>query len=139
LVSLRTARRFFQIVQQVGGGDGDLGAGLGQHAAQAFDVGVMAAQVDGQRQRHGDEAGVLAAVEENQEIGAGFGNQGDARTTRDAGTRKALRQGDGAVTHFPVGERYLQLAARGEEIAPGFPFSGIVQPLDQGLEFCNAK
>ena len=79
-------------------------------AAQLIEIGLLAADPDGDRDRHGQQAGILGAEEDVEEAGPGVGRDQDPLAHGKARADQAAGGDMGALADLAPGE--------GREISP---------------------
>ena len=99
----------------------------------------MPADVQAERQRHGNEAGVLAGVEEYEELGRRFGDDGNSASGREAGSHEPPRQVDGVFAQLRIRQGGCGLSPAGEEVVAGLAARGVVEAVRQRLELARLQ
>ncbi len=99
----------------------------------------MCAHLDRGGQGHGNQAGVLAGVEEAEKIGIGLGDQGHAAARLQAQAQQFARKFDGLRAQFTVGQGGVYGTAAGVEVGAGLAPGGVVERLGQRREIGSAK
>ena len=109
------------------------GAGRGELAAQLVEIGVLAADPDGDRDRHRQQAGVLGAEEDVEKTRPGVGGDQDPFAGGKARADQPARGDLGALADLAPGEGRKNLAPDIIKADPGLTAGRIVQHLRHRL------
>ena len=120
-------------------GDTDSGITGLEQALKLRHIGLVPADFHRCRQRHGNQAGILAGKEKADEIRIGLGDQRHAITARHAKPKQFVRQIDGLLTQFPIADTGVDSAAAGVIVGSGRALRGVVERLGQSGEVGGAK
>jgi len=110
--------------------DGGDGFCAGDHLADLIDVAVLAAEIDGHRHRRRDQSGILAGEKGDDEIGAGFSNDGDALAALEL-SRHPAGEVDRPAANFGIGKGERDFAAQIKKRIAGVALGCVIQRIAQ--------
>ncbi len=126
-----------QQLEELDGRERGAGLAIHEHLAQMPDIGLMATQMDGGRQRHGHECRVLAGVEHHHEIGMGVRYQRDPAAP--AQRLEPAREHARLIAQLPVRKGGVEPAAAVVVVEPGVAGSSVIEGLRQRGEVRATK